>query len=42
MIWMTNFIVRLEYIIKEYGKYESQTRIGSRAIPEANGFAYWR
>ena len=42
MIWMTNFIVRLEYIIKEYGKYESQTRIGGRTIPEANGFAYRR
>ena len=31
-----------KYIIKEYGKYESQTHVGGQTIPEANGFAYRR
>ncbi len=34
-------MIGFKYITKKYGKYKSQTRIGSRAIPKANGFAYW-
>ena len=34
-------LIGSNYIIKDNGKYKSQTNIGSRTIPEANGFAHW-
>ncbi len=34
-------MIGFKYIIKDNGEYKSQTHIGSRSIPEANGFAHW-